>query len=84
MTIVDQRVLILSRVLRYYKCHKFMLAEVLVLLGVTRNICDTHKRVFFVFQTTINSYSFYESTISPSWKYLDSSCTNGEPHNYIK
>ena len=24
------------------------------------------------------------STISPSWKYLDSSCTKGGPHNYIK
>ena len=41
------------------------------------------KKSFFLFQTTINSFSFYGSTISPSWKYLDSSCTKGGPHNYI-
>ena len=38
--------------------------EVLVLLGVTRNTCDNPQKSFFLFQTTINSFSFYGSTIS--------------------
>ena len=42
------------------------------------------KSFSFLFQTTINSFSFYGSTISPSCKYLDSSCTKGGPHNYFQ
>jgi len=47
--------------------------EVLVLLGVTMNICDTHKRsVFFGFKKFQESipFNFYEFTIPPSWEYL--------------